>query len=141
MVFPTYFQFKHEFCNKELIVWATVRSMSCLCWLYRASPFLAAAGIINIILVFYNTIWWYPCEAIFLIVGKQCDQHVLLTNSVSFCPASICTPRPNFLFWISSYSGYLLISYFCIPIPCDSKDIYFDISSRRCCKSSYNLSV
>ena len=92
MVFPTYFQFKHEFYNKESIIWATVRSVSCFCWLYRASPFFACNrhnkfqfGIDHLVI------------SIFGVVGKGYDQHVLLINSVSFCPASICTPRPNLL--------------------------------------------
>ena len=33
----------------ELIIWTTVRSMSCFCLLYRASPSLAAKNIINLI--------------------------------------------------------------------------------------------
>ena len=38
------------------MVWATVSSWSCFCWLYRASPSLAAKNIINLISVL--TIWW-----------------------------------------------------------------------------------
>ena len=38
---------------------ATVSSRFCFCWLYRASPSLAAKNIINLILVL--TIWWCPC--------------------------------------------------------------------------------
>ena len=60
MVFPT-FQFKSEFGNKEFMIWATVSSQSCFCWLYRAFPFLAAKNMINLISVF--TIWqrqWHP---------------------------------------------------------------------------------
>ena len=41
------------------MIWATVSSWSCFCWLYRASPSLAAKNIINLILVL--TIWWCPC--------------------------------------------------------------------------------
>ena len=41
------------------MVWATVSSWSCFCWLYRASPSLAAKNIINLILLL--TIWWCPC--------------------------------------------------------------------------------
>ena len=37
--------FKSKFCNKEFIIWATVSSQSCLCWLYRASTSLAAKSI------------------------------------------------------------------------------------------------
>ena len=40
------------------MIWATVSSWSCFCWLYRASPSLAAKNIINLILVL--TIWWCP---------------------------------------------------------------------------------
>ena len=41
------------------MIWATVSSLSCFCWLYTASPSLAAKNIINLILVL--TIWWCPC--------------------------------------------------------------------------------
>ena len=40
-------------------MWATVSSRSYFCWLYRASPSLAAENIINLISV--STIWWCPC--------------------------------------------------------------------------------
>ena len=43
-------------------------------------------------------------------------------NSVSLCPASFCTPRPN-LSW--SYSRYLLTSYFCFPVPYNEENISF----------------
>ena len=41
------------------MIWATVSSRSCFCWLYRASLSLAANNIINLSLVV--TIWWCPC--------------------------------------------------------------------------------
>ena len=41
MVLPYIFQFKSEFGNKEFMIWATVSSQSCFCWLYRASLSLA----------------------------------------------------------------------------------------------------
>ena len=44
-----FFQFKSEFCNKEFMIWATVSSQSCFCWLYRASPSSAAKNKINLI--------------------------------------------------------------------------------------------
>ena len=56
--FPYFLQFKSEFGNKELMIWATVSSQSCFCWLYRASPSLAAKNIINLISVL--TIWSCP---------------------------------------------------------------------------------
>ena len=54
--FPYFLQFKPEFSNQELIIWAPVHSRSCFCWQYRASPSLAAKNIINLISVL--TIWW-----------------------------------------------------------------------------------
>ena len=41
------------------MIWATVSSWSCFCWLYRASSSLASKNIINLISVL--TIWWCPC--------------------------------------------------------------------------------
>jgi len=37
--FPYFLQFKPEFCNKELMIWATVSPRSCFCWLYSFSIF------------------------------------------------------------------------------------------------------
>ena len=42
-------------------------------------------------------------------------------NSVSLCPASLCTLKAKF----ACYSRYLLTSYFSIPVPYDEKDIFF----------------
>ena len=36
--FPYILQFKSEFCNKEFLIWVTVSSLSCFCWLYRVFP-------------------------------------------------------------------------------------------------------
>ena len=41
------------------MIWATVSSRSCFCWLYKASPSLTTKNIINLISVL--TIWWCPC--------------------------------------------------------------------------------
>jgi len=71
------------------MIWATVSSRSCFCWLYSACPSFAAKNII--------TLWWCPCVESSLVLleeGVLYDQCVLLANSISFCPASFCTPRP-----------------------------------------------
>ena len=63
------------------MIWATVSSRSCFCWLYRASPSLAAKNIINLILGL--TIWWCPCVESFLVLleeGVCYDQCVLLAK-------------------------------------------------------------
>ena len=38
--FPYFLQFKSEFGNKEFMIWASVSSWSCFCWLYRAFSIL-----------------------------------------------------------------------------------------------------
>ena len=70
VVSPAFFNFKSEFGNKEFMIWATVSSQSCFCWLYRASPSLAAKNIINLILVL--TIWWCLCVVFSCVVGRGC---------------------------------------------------------------------
>ena len=52
------------------MIWATVSSQSCFCWLYRASPSLAAKYII--ILISVLTIWWCPCVEFSCVVGRRC---------------------------------------------------------------------
>ena len=79
--FPYFLQFKFEFDNKEFMIWATVSSRSCFCWLYEASPSLTAKNIINLVSVL--TIWWCPCVKLSLVLLEECvcyDQHVLLAK-------------------------------------------------------------
>ena len=57
------------------MVWATVSSRSCFCWLHRASPSSAAKNITNLLLIL--TIWWCPCvesSVLFLEDGVCYDQ-------------------------------------------------------------------
>ena len=51
------------------MIWATVSSWSCFCWLYRASSSMAAKNIINLISVL--TIWWCSCVES-CVVGRGC---------------------------------------------------------------------
>ena len=79
--FPYFLKFKSEFGNKEFMIWATVSSQSGFCWLYRASPSLAAKNIINLISVL--TIWWCPCvesSVVLLEQGVCYDQCILLAK-------------------------------------------------------------
>ena len=78
------------------MIWATVSSWSCFCWLYRASPSSAAKNIIN--LISGLTIWWWSmCRVFFYLVGRGCLLWPVCSfgKTVSLCPASFCTPRPN----------------------------------------------
>ena len=52
------------------MIWTTVSSRSCFCWLYRASPSLASKNIINWILVL--AVWWCPCVESSRVVGRRC---------------------------------------------------------------------
>ena len=67
------------------MIWATVSPQSCFCWLYRASPSLAAKNIISLISVL--TIWWCPCVESSLVLleeGVCYDQCVLLAKLLAF---------------------------------------------------------
>ena len=84
------------------MIWATVSSRSCFCWLYSASPFLAAKDIINLILEF--TIWWCPyIESSLVLLEEgicydQCKQTLLafvLLHSV--LQGQICLLLQGFL--------------------------------------------
>ena len=133
--FPYFLQFKPEFCNKEHMIWATMCFRSCFCWLYRASPFLAAKNIINLISVL--AIWWCPCTELSLVLleeGVCCDQCILLVK--------VCYPLPCFILYSkakfachSRQIWYLLASYFCFPVPCNEKNIIFGV--HRCSNKAF----
>jgi len=76
------------------MIWATVSSQSYFCWLYRASPVLAAKNTVNLISVL--TIQW--CPSCLLYCWKRAfamTSAFSWQNSVSLCHASFCTPKPN----------------------------------------------
>ena len=81
------------------MIWATVSSRSCFCWLDRAFPSLAAKTVINLISVL--TTWKCPCVESPLVLLEegicydQCINAFSCQNSVSFCPALFCAPRPS----------------------------------------------
>ena len=52
------------------MIQATVSSRSCFCWLYRASPPLAAKNIVNLSSVL--AIWWCPCVESSCVIGRRC---------------------------------------------------------------------
>ena len=68
--FHYFLHFKSEFVNMKFMIWATVSSWSCFCWLYRASPSLATKNIINLILVLI--IWWCPYGVFSCVVRIGC---------------------------------------------------------------------
>ena len=104
-MFPYFLQFEPEFCNMELMIWATVSSRSCFCSLYRASPYSAAKNIINLILLL--TIWWRSCVESSLVLLEKLSAmttvkfcHSVMSNSLrprglqhARLPCSSPTPR------------------------------------------------
>ena len=97
------------------MIWSTVSSQSCFCWLYRVSPCLATKNIINLILVL--AIWWCTCiesSLVLLEEGVCYDQSVFLQNSISHCPALFCSPRTNLpviprVSWLPTFAFQSLI--------------------------------
>ena len=103
------------------MIWATVSSRSCFCWLYRASPSLAAKNIINLILV--STICWCPCveSSLVLLEDGVCYDQCVLLAELLLAFAFILYPKVK----SACYSRCFLTSYLCIPIPYNEKDIFF----------------
>ena len=93
--FPYFLQFQCQFGNKEFMIWATLSSWSCFCWLYIASPSLAAKNIISLISV--DHLVMSICRVFSWVVGRRCLLWPVhsLGKTVSLWPASFCTPRPN----------------------------------------------
>ena len=132
VVFPHFLQFKSEFGNTEFMIWATVSSRSCFCWMYRAFPSLAAKNIINMISML-NT-WWCPYVESSLVLLKEgvCyDQCVLLAKLLAFA-RFIPYSKAKF----ACYSTCFLTSYFFIPVTYNAKDIFFGVCTRRSYRSS-----
>ena len=106
------------------MIWATVSSWSCFCWLYRASPSLAAKNIINLISIL--TIWWCPCVESCLVLLEECvcyDQCILLEKLYQPLPCFILYSKAKF----ACYSRYFLTSYFAYlpPVKCNSSQRQF----------------
>ena len=121
------------------MIWATVSSRSCFCWLYRASPSLATKNIINLISLL--TIWWCPCvesSVVLLEEGVCYDQCVLLAKLISLCPASFQTPRPNLpvtpgVPWLPAFAFQSpIMKRTSFPVPYNEKDMAFPVVMYRC---------
>ena len=131
--FPYFFQFKSEFSNKEFMIWGTVSTQSCFCWLYRASPCLAAKNIINLILVL--TIWWCPCVESSLVCWKKVfamTSAFSWQKPISLWPVSFCTPRPN----LPVTPGVSWPPIFAFQSPIMKRTSFLDVGSRKTCRSS-----
>ena len=114
------------------MIWATVSSWSCFCWLYRASPSLAAKNIINLISML--AIWWCPCvESSFVLLGDGvCYDQCVLLAKISLCPASFRIPRPN----LPVTPGVSWLPTFASQSPLMKSTSFLGVSSRRSYRSS-----
>ena len=104
------------------MIWATVSSRLCFCWLCRASPSLAAKNIIHLILVLIS--WRCPCvqSSLVLLEESVCyDQCILLTKLYYLLPCFILYSKAKYF----CYSRGFLTSYFCIPVLHNEKHIFF----------------
>ena len=109
------------------MIWATVSSRSYFCWLYRASPSLAAKDIINLISVL--TILWYPCVESSRVFGRGCllwPVH-FLGKTLSLCPASFRIPRPN----LSVTPGVSWLPIFASQSAIMKRTSFLGVSSKR----------
>ena len=118
------------------MIWATVSSWSCFCWLYRASPSLAAKNIISLISIL--TIWLCLCVQSSLVLMEEgiCYDRVFSwQNSISLCSASFCTPRPN----LPITSGVSWLPTFAFQSPIMKRTSFLGVSSRRSCRFTHML--
>jgi len=120
-------QFKSEFGNKEFMIWATVISWTCFCWVYRASPSLPAKNIINLILVMFL------CRVFSCVVGRVAMISAFSwQNCISLCPTLFCTPRPN----LPVTPGISWLPTFAFQSPVWKGHLFWGVNSRRSCRSS-----
>ena len=140
MVWMVYFlQFKSEFGNKEFMIWATVSSWSCFCWLYRASPSLDAKNIINLDFGVGHLVM-SMCRVFSCVAGRGCllwPVHFLGTTLISLCPASFRNPRPN----LPVTPGVSWLPTFAFQSPIMKKTSFLGVSSKRSCRSSQRGSL
>ena len=104
------------------------------CWLYRISPSLAAKNILNLISVL--TIWWCPCVESSLVLLEERVFAMTIAfswqNSISLCPASFCTPRPN----LPVTPGVSWIPTFAFQSPIMKRTSFLGVNYKRSCRSS-----
>ena len=98
------------------MVWATVRSKSCFCWLYRTSSL--STKIYNQSEFVIDYLVMSMCSFVSCVVGRE----YLLWPGVLL--PKLCLPLPFILYSkakLPCYSRYLLTSYFCVPVSYDER--------------------
>ena len=109
------------------MIWATISSQSSFCWLYRASPFLASK---------LKSIWFCidhlvlsMCRVFSCVVGRRCLLWPVcsIDKTVSLCPASFCTPKPN----LPVLQGISSLPTFAFQFPIMKRTFFGGISSIK----------
>ena len=108
------------------MIWATISSQSCFCWLYRASPSLPARNVINMISVLAIS-WCSRVGSSFVLLERVFAMTSAFSwqNSISLYPASFSTPRPNLpvtpgVSWLPTFASR----------PYNEKDIFWGVISK-----------
>ena len=136
-------------------MWATVSSQSCFCWLYRASPSLAAKNIINTI---KKTIKEYNQSKNIINFGIDHLVCSCVESSLVLLEKGVCYAQCVFLtklYW--PLSCFILYSKANLPVtpsiswlptsafqsPTMKRTFFFflSVSSRRSCRSSQSYST
>ena len=88
--FTHFLHFKSEFCNKELMIWATVSTRSCFCCLYRATIFGYKEYILNDFSI-DHVVMMSMCSLFSCFVGRGCLLWPVCSfgKTVTLCPAHI----------------------------------------------------
>ena len=126
--FPTFFNLSLNLAIRSS--WSEPQSALSLVLL---TPFLAAKNIINLI-------WSWPSgdvhvwslllccwKRVFAVTSVFSSQ-----NSISLCPGSFCTPRPNF----PVTPGVSWLPTFAFQSPTMNRTSFLGVSSRSSCRSS-----
>ena len=75
------------------MIWATISSRSCFCWLYRAFPSLVTKNIVNLLLIFTDPLVMSMSKVVSCVVGRGCLLWPVPSGgkTVSYCHAPFCT--------------------------------------------------
>ena len=124
------------------MIWATVSSWSCFlltvysfsifgCKEYNQSDFNVGQLVMSM------------CRVFFCVVGRGCLLWPVHSwqNSISLCPDSFCTPRPNLPVTPGKLLCIFWLPTFAFKSPILKRTSFLGVSSRRSCRSSKNCST
>ena len=122
-----------------MMIWVSVSSQSCCCWLYRTLLSLAVKNIINLISVF--TIWWCPCVELSLVLLEESvcyDMHSFDKTLLAFSLLHFSLQGQICLILQVSLDFLLFDSN---PLWCEGHLFFFFGVSYRSCASTYFIEL